>query len=612
MKILWALIDIPGLNDTIKGTLGPMASAFSICSLAQNWSRVPLRHEKNSSDPAWVVGVNAISLGVAIVANLVLLFSMARRISFIVAQPIIIIGWYISSLLLVAILAVFPASRDKEVRHDLSQAYFYGVFAAILYFIVSSLLLITTYGAHRGHYSREYKLTTNQRTLMLQTISFLVYLLGGAGVYAAIEDWDYLDAVYFADSTLLTIGFGNVVPKTHTGRGFLFPYAVGGILILGLIISSIRAQMLEKGRQKMAELITERTCRFLIKEASAKHSFVHHIIPPLDKDRPDESEREKRIREFKVMRQIRQIATLQRKWISLTISLSLWTIMWLFGALAFWASKKETKWTYFESLYFAYGALLTIGYGDFHPSTEWETSFFVFWTLLAVPTVTILIANVGDTVVRSIRDITIYIGALTILPGEKPVRELIRDIFQVSWKEKFLKETADEDSTQEPTEPERDQDQDRQRDRYRDAEVNLPYEEEVRNAIEADEHKKEESARARGDIAAEQIHHYHYLLFREVRRMIDYATRNLPKEFDFQEWEYFLNLIAGEGHPVAEAEEQNGCRSWSWADYKNPLLGEKTEVQWLLEALTEALERELRKASRGVHSPEQSGQSDGG
>lgn len=126
---------------------------------------------------------------------------------------------------------------------------------------------------------------------MLQTILFLIYLLGGAAVYARIEGWRYLDAVYWADLTLLTIGIGDFVPETHKGRGLLFPYAVGGILILGLIVGSIRAQMLEKGRQKMAETVAERTCRFLVREAVSDHRHLRDVVPRLQPER-DESDRD--------------------------------------------------------------------------------------------------------------------------------------------------------------------------------------------------------------------------------------------------------------------------------------------------------------------------------
>lgn len=45
--------------------------------------------------------------------------------------------------------------------------------------------------------------------------------------------------------------------------------------------------------------------------------------------------------------------------------------------------------------------------------------FFVFWSLLAVPTLTILISDMGDTVVKAIKDATIWLGEVTVLPSDE-------------------------------------------------------------------------------------------------------------------------------------------------------------------------------------------------
>jgi potassium channel subfamily K len=141
--------------------------------------------------------VNAISLVLALTANMSLLLNMARRIPFPVAQPVTIIGWYLSSALLIALVSSVPSKLPLPAGEDraLTQAFYYAIIAAALYFLVASLMLVTALGACKGHYSREFKLTMSQRTLMLQTISFLVYLLSGSAVYAKIEDWNFLDAV---------------------------------------------------------------------------------------------------------------------------------------------------------------------------------------------------------------------------------------------------------------------------------------------------------------------------------------------------------------------------------------------------------------------------------
>lgn len=555
-----------------------------------------------------MIGLNALSLACAVVANVTLSLNMARRIRFEVAQPIIIIGWYASSVLLIGLLIAFRVVGDVPSRsgHVFSQAYFYGAYAAILYFIISSLLVVTAYGAYRGHYSREYKLTTSQRTLMLQTIIFCFYLLGGSAVYAKVENWRFLDALYFADYTLLTIGVGNFAPITHLGRSLLFPYAVGGIVILGLIISSIRTLTLEKGRQKIADVLTSRTRRFLVKQAYSDKNLYNRVVPRLGKEAADSegrSTREQRKQEFIVMRQVRQLATVQHKWISLTISIILWMALWLLGAVVFWRSEAGRGWTYFRALYFAYTTLLTIGFGDLYPLSSLGKSFFVFWSLLAVPAITILISNIGDTLVRFMRDVTIFVGEITILPGDESFGTRIKGLMHTSWIDKWIRDTTGEKPTAEAVS---------------DVEANKDND---GNTIEAEEHRKEESARRRGDTTAENVHHYNYLLFREVRKLMEYATSNAFKEFDYLEWEYYLGLISGKDRPRGDGEtdeEDNRevFQNWSWIDRANPLLGQKSEVEWLLHALTEVLERELKKASRVYYSSEasergQRGDSDG-
>lgn len=626
-----------GHINTLQGTFGPMASAFSVCSLSQPW-RMELGG-KEIADPKWyahiallvlclrltyirVTAINAISLAFALIANLFLSLNMARKIRFEVAQPIIIIGWYISSALLIGILipvGVLMYNSENNGR-IYAQSYFYGAFAAGLYFIISSLLSVTAYGAYKGHFEREFKLTNSQRTLMLQTIIFCMYLLLGAEVYATVEGWRFLDAVYFADYTLLTIGVGNYAPATHVGRGLLFPYAIGGVLILGLIVSSIRTLMLERGRQKIADLLMEHTRRLFVKQAASSRNRLQGFLPDLsaaNDENTDISERERQKLEFITMRRIRQVSTVQYKWVSLLISMVVWMALWLIGAVVFWRSEDKRDWTYFQSLYFAYTTLLTIGYGDIYPISSLGKAFFVFWSLLAVPTITILISNIGDTLICSIRDLTIFLGEITILPGDAPFLERIRDVLHVSWRERrerWLQEiTGEHDNAQEIFSESATPNGERGKNP-----MSTPPHCAKRAALEAEEHKREESARARGDVAAENVHHYHYLLFREIRTMLEYARSNVNKEFDYIEWEYYLSLISGERHkpaavsPDALSERQRDedpaqkTQGWSWIDNKNPLVGEKSEVQWLLNALTDALERELKTASRAFHSPNES------
>jgi potassium channel subfamily K len=47
----------------------------------------------------------------------------------------------------------------------------------------------------------------------------------------------------------------------------------------------------------------------------------------------------------------------------------------------------------------------------------------VVWSLLAIPSLTILISNMGDTIVKAIRDLTLKVGNVTVLPDEGAVRK---------------------------------------------------------------------------------------------------------------------------------------------------------------------------------------------
>ena len=55
--------------------------------------------------------------------------------------------------------------------------------------------MVNLVGYVRGHYPQYFGLTEDQRTLIVQTMFYFIWLGGGAGVYARIEGWQYNDAV---------------------------------------------------------------------------------------------------------------------------------------------------------------------------------------------------------------------------------------------------------------------------------------------------------------------------------------------------------------------------------------------------------------------------------
>ncbi|CAL8576345.1 hypothetical protein XPA_002232 [Xanthoria parietina] len=623
----------------LAGTFGPMASAFSVCALSENW-RVIVPHGPGGNeahgidvkDPGWLYAVNSISLLFALTANLALLLNMARRLSFAIAQPITIVGWFIASALLIALViaATYGLTLPGQDR-ALTQAFYYAIIASGLYFVIAALMCVTVYGAYKGHYPQEFKLTMSQRTLMLQTISFMVYMLAGAAVYHRVEGWRFLDSVYFTNFTLLTVGIGSLAPKTHTGRALLFPFAIGGIVVLGLVIGSIRSLVLERGKKKLGSRMVEKKRVQLLKKMYKKDQ-QNKLIPIDSKEQADDlgmTERERRKSEFELMRQIQDHATQRQKWNALFISGSAWLFLWLVGAVVFWKAEHQQEWSYFQAVYFAYTSLLTIGYGDFTNFSNAGKAAFVFWSLLAVPTLTIVISNMGDTVVKSIRDLTDYLGEFTVLPGESSTKQRAKQLVTSVTSTFRGKEGREETMDEPPGMLGEKQDESTQGIRGHGAMTGAT--DRLAGEFEKEELSAADDAVQRGDEVSKDAHEYHYQLIREFRNVMKHLNENPPRRYTYEEWAWFLKLMGedeedqslhrkppvkvrndykGDRKPDMQQggmeDEMDEQRQWSWLCNRSPLMGETGEADWVLERLSVTLEKGLKRQHKSRRDKGQS------
>ncbi|PLB35013.1 voltage-gated potassium channel [Aspergillus candidus] len=420
----------------ISATTSPLANVMSIVALAMRW-RCNVHFDRSDrlgdpvqttyGDPGWCIALNAISLVCGLAGNVFLLFNFTRVVRYIVALPVSIVCWVLATATLVSsITAMHIYAPPIHPSQTYSQAYWSAVIASCLYFLLGVLLLINLLGYIRGHYPQHFALTDSQRTLILQTTTFVIWLLIGAGVFHRVIDISFADALYFSDVTILTLGFGDIPPTTAAAKALALPYAVMGIIILALVVASVHRSVREVKHNNVVMKHAERRRQAALEHFRSLHDKPSPSPPPgVPPQAPAGTEPEDKAR-FHAMRSIQNNTSHFRRYFNLSLSILSFMVVWTIGAVVFWSIEARQGLSYQEALYFGFCSLLTIGYGDITPRTNAGKPFFVVWSLVAVPTMTTLIAEMSDTVVDGFKRGMDVAGDWTVLPHPGQYRALFR------------------------------------------------------------------------------------------------------------------------------------------------------------------------------------------
>lgn len=497
--------------------------------------------------------------------------------------------------------------------------------------------MINMLGYFLGKYPQHFALTDDQRTLILQMTAFVIWLLIGAAIFQRVLGISFADALYFADVTVLTLGFGDVVATTPVGRGLIWPYAVFGIVMLGLVVGSIHQfarevhydnvvrRHIEQKRQDTFERSltferaennnapsaeikdisrpelarrpsrvsfhlrnTHKTIRSTISAALTPHRRSRTFVMREEKDR------------FDAMRAIQYETMRFRRWNDLFLSLLAFGIVWTCGAVVFWQLEDLT---YFTSLYFCFCSLLTIGYGDITPQSNPGRPFFVLWSLIAIPTMTILISQMSDTVVAGFKRGTDRFADYFVMPTAERYKAamshvpIIKDILQRHDERQRVKRGFQVGA---------------QTDDGVDAEEGQPSLQGSPKSTKPTSKTRPPQDRPQRTIEelARQPNPSLYELAEQlafaIKRTATDLTEGKRKRYSYDEWVEFSRLIqftnprsgwnpSGEasssGDTIVIDEDEYGVLNWDWIGENSPMIARQTEPEWVLDRLCESLIR---------------------
>ena len=102
-------------------------------------------------------------------------------------------------------------------------------------------------------------------------LSLTILLLGGVGFWVLEPKVESLsDGLWLAFTTAATVGYGDIVPSTHSSRAFAVVVVMLGLAVLSLVTASVAAVFVgNEERDIERELMTE--IRALRAEVAALH-----------------------------------------------------------------------------------------------------------------------------------------------------------------------------------------------------------------------------------------------------------------------------------------------------------------------------------------------------
>jgi len=126
------------------------------------------------------------------------------------------------------------------------------------------LLRLARLGAALGVVEKEGRRLLLRHKLHYALFFTLVVVVGSAGLVLAVEESgdgaidSFGDALWWAVSTVTTVGYGDTVPVTPAGRGIASFLMVAGIALFGVLTANIAAFFVERHEEEQDDPVVAR------------------------------------------------------------------------------------------------------------------------------------------------------------------------------------------------------------------------------------------------------------------------------------------------------------------------------------------------------------------
>lgn len=220
------------------------------------------------------------------------------------------------------------------------------------------------------------------RLLALSAAAVAAHIATAVVVYHQLEGWSWTDCVYFTVVSLLTVGFGDLVPTHNSTKVFTCCFAFVSIALITAALNYIIGFIVDRQEEMVLGSMFDG-------EADSDADTSSQSSFDLDAENP--------VTGIAAEAKLADHITLE-EWRHLAVTTALYMLVLLAGAVVFSALQGLSI---VDSVYLVCMSATTIGFGDLDPSTPASRLFATVWLIFSTLGLAKVLADYTDTRLRA-------------------------------------------------------------------------------------------------------------------------------------------------------------------------------------------------------------------